>query len=204
MAQKFVHKVSPELTDDAQYTAVSEIPTVDLTAGSTVLLYPGTYGMIAGAFADIAFIGVGNRDDVVVDGGGIRLDNTATNAITVENMTLKGNSSVVTGGGAAVYKEGIAAATIKLTNVVLANAEFGVVNEATTGTMTLNGVDATGVDKSIMSNAAVEVNFSQLNTVANAYFTSGGAGVPAVTVRASTAGAANVGNTTETIIALIS
>ena len=38
--QKFIHKVSPQLTQNAQFKAYGDIPENQLTAGSTVELYP--------------------------------------------------------------------------------------------------------------------------------------------------------------------
>jgi hypothetical protein len=69
----------------------------------------------------------------------------------------------------------------------------------------MNYSDASGVDKAVKANANVGINFSALNTTSNAYFTpGGGAGTPAVTVRASTSGGSNTGLTTKTILALVS
>ena len=43
MANKAIHKVSPELTDNAQFKSVEEIPTTILGSGDTILVYPGSY-----------------------------------------------------------------------------------------------------------------------------------------------------------------
>ena len=69
--------------------------------------------------------------------------------------------------------------------------------------------DMSEVDQAIVSNCNSEISFSQLNAAANTYYTPGGhadnlGAVHVATVRASTAGAANAGNMTETVVALIS
>lgn len=207
MNQKFVHKVSPELTDDAQYKAISDIPASSLKQGSTILVYPGTYAPLAisTVFDNIAIVGMGDAAEVVFDVGSL-IGNTSANTVSFENLTLKGDNSAADADNACIEAmETDTAVLLKFKEVIFSNAEHavryhGILGEA----VQLDYCDATAVDQTIMSNANCTVNYSALNIAANAYFTSGGIDDPIVTVRASTAGAANTGATVETVLALLS
>jgi len=211
MTQKFIHKVSPELTDNAQYKSIGDIPSVDLTQGSTIRLYPGTYDAVSASWDNIAVEGVGDPADVILNG--LVLSNTAANTVTLQNMTVYGSNSMAASGKGAIEVGSPADAggsvTLKLKNVILANADFGVIAHGNTMSVQADFVDATGVDRAYSSNANVTTNFSILNTSSNAYFTAGGAvnnGAtgPVSTVTLSHSGGANVGTTTETVRAAIS
>lgn len=204
MAQKFVHDVSPELTHGAQFTSVSAIPSTMLTSGATVRLWPGTYDAITTAVTDVTYEGIGDRDEVVVNG--ITVGNTSSGDLTVKNMTVNGsNSTAGSGVGAIAQTATDGEVNIIVKNAVLANADFGIAHQGT-GAITVDNSDLTGVDRGILSNSqgTVTVAFSRLNTSSNAYCTPGGNAQLAITAVASTSGGSNTGNSVETVSALIS
>ena len=207
MAQKFVHKVSPELTDDAQFKAISDIPASALAQGSTIKLYPGTYAPlgITSVLDNIAIVGIGDAADVVIDSGSL-IGNTSANTVSFENLTIKGDNSAADADNACIEAmETDTAVLLKFKEVIFSNAEHAVRFHGILGNaVQLDYCDATAVDQTLASNANCTVNYSALNTAANAYFTSIGIDDPIVTIRASTAGAGNTGATVETVIALIS
>tara|TARA_R110002153_G_scaffold3244_13_gene15864 strand:+ start:19640 stop:20275 length:636 start_codon:yes stop_codon:yes gene_type:complete len=197
----------------SNYAQLTDIPSDILAAGdTTIIVGPGTYTPLTDAVLnDISFVGQGNRDEIVVSGN-MTIANTSTGVTRFENLTLTGTgtASAVTG---AVTKLGLASAPLHFRRCTINSTALGVVHHATSAFATttkqvvMDHCDATGTNRAIYSNANVAVNFSALNTVANAYHTYGAGGVAIVggpTVRASTGGAANVGNSTETIIALLS
>lgn len=209
MSQKFVHKVSPELTDDAQYKSVSEIASSALTRGTTILMYPGTYDAISASWDDIAIVGMGDKDDVVING--LTLSNTAANTVTIKNVTINGSDANAAGEAAAITAGSAddAGGTVEvhLIDVALGNAEFGIVQHGAAGGVTIERSDLTGVDQAVVSNANATINFSILNTSSNAYFAHGGGnsdGDATVTVTASHSGGSNTGSTIETVRALVS
>lgn len=209
--QKFVHKVSPELTDDAQYKSPTDIESVALTQGTTILLYPGEYSGLTGlTWDDITIKGVGDIDEVIIHGP-VTFTNTAANTCTFENIYFKGSNIVTTsdavcvefghaddasGGVKPVFKE-----------CKFSNAEHAVRQHGATGDIEIWRVDAGGVNQAIVSNANCNVSFSILNLAANAYFAHGGGnsdGDATVRVLASHSGGSNTGSTIETVRALIS
>jgi len=208
MAQKFIHKVSPELTDDAQYKSVSEIDSSALTQGTTILLYPGTYDAISASWNDVALIGVGDVDDVIVNG--LTLSNTAVNTVTVKNLTIKGSNaaahSLTTAIEVGSPDDASGSVTLAIRDVKLSNAEYGVIHHGSTGALSISYSDLSGVDQAVSANANTSISFSVLNTSSNAYFATGGGntGKATVTVTAAQSGGSNTGNTVETVRALIS
>ena len=205
MTQKFVHKVSPELTDDAQYKSPASIPAAALTQGTSIELYPGTYtDMTSLSWDNVAVIGVGDKNEIIISS--MTVANTSANTLTFHNVTFSGADANAAGDASAVeVLETDNASNLEFFGCKFNTAEHAVRHHGT-GTVTLNSVDATGVDQAIVSNSVAYVNFSMLNTAANAYFQSGGTSNadPNVYVRASTAGSGNVGATVETVTALIS
>lgn len=198
----------------ANYSTLSAVPSSILVQGdNTILLYPGTYDAPTNAvYSDLAIIGVGDREEIVINGD-MTIANTTVGTITFENIKFIGSNADATSGVACVTKLGAASAQLHFKSVTFANAEHAVSHNAerafatTTPQVILDFCDATGVDQALVANANVTVNYSALNTSANAYFQPGtGGGDPAltVTVRASTSGGANTGNNTETVLALIS
>jgi hypothetical protein len=210
MTSKNTYRIGTDGT--ANYSSLSDIPSYVLAQGdNTILVYPGTYAAPTNAvWNDVALIGVGDREEIVISGD-MTLANTSTGNITFENISFVGSNAVTTSNSVCVTKLGAASAPLHFKNCTFANAEHAVRHHATlafattTPQVVMNYSDASGVDQSIVANANVGVNWSAMNAGANAYFTSGGgAGTPVVTVRASTSGGANTGNTVETVLALIS
>ena len=96
MANKAVHKVSPELTDNAQFKTDHEIPTTIMGAGDTILVYPGEYVDPRTAnVADVAVVGVGDRDDVIFNGFSIMSATTAGANVVLRNLTIRSAGLIV-------------------------------------------------------------------------------------------------------------
>lgn len=212
MTSKNTYRVGTDGT--ANYSSLSDIPSSVLAQGdNTILVYPGTYTAPTNAvWNDVALIGVGDREEIVINGG-MTIANTSTGVISFENLTFQGANAVTTSDSVCVSKLGAASTPLHFRNCTFANAEHAVRHHATlalattTPQVVMNYCDASAVDQAIVANANVGVNWSALNTSANAYFQPGtGGGNPAltVTVRASTSGGSNTGNNTETVVALIS
>lgn len=212
MAGKNVYKVGSY--GDANFSDLASIPSELLTQGDTsFIIYPGTYTAPTNVqLDDVAFIGLGDREEIVISGA-MTIANTSANSAVFENLTFTGANAVAASGSACVTKLGAASMPLTFNRVVFGNADYAVIHNAerafatTTRQLAVNYSDATGVDKAVMANANVSINFSALNTTANAYFTPGtGGGNPAVTVtvRASTSGGSNTGNCTKTVLALVS
>jgi len=204
MAQKFITKVSPELTDDATLRHPNNADNAAKTVGSTFLLYPGTYDAITGAWDGVAFIGVGDKEDVIVNG--VVLANNSANTVTFENMTIKGSNSSFASSSMAIQKVGTNSITIKLREVVLSNAAFGINCQGTSSTVTAKFVDATGVDKFSTMGAGgnVNISFSELNIASTNSYSNAITGTHTVSVVATQGGAANGIGAIETVRALIS
>ena len=87
MPSVMVHKVSPTLTDDAQYKNFTDIPTTALASGSVVELYPGTHDAIQSSnLTGITLTGVGGPDRVIIKS--VQLPDGATGVASFENMTI--------------------------------------------------------------------------------------------------------------------
>jgi hypothetical protein len=210
MTSKNTYRVGTDGT--ANYATLADIPSYILQQeNNTILLYPGTYAAPTNwTVADLAIIGTGDIEETVIDGA-MTISNASSKVISFENITFKGADPDATSGSVCVTKLGAASTPLHFKNVVFTNAEHAVLHNAepafaqTTKQVVLNYCDATGVDQALVANANVEVNWSALNTSANAYFQLGTGGAGAVvTVRASTSGGSNAGATVETVLALIS
>lgn len=212
MSSKIVYGVGAD--GRANYSSLANIPSEILVQRDTsIQLYPGTYTAPTNAvYDDIAFIGTGDREEIVINGD-MTLANTSANTITFENITFVGSNAVTDSGTACVTKLGTGKTKLHFKNCNFSNAEHAVSHNGiatlhtTTPAIVMDFCDASAVDQAIVANSNVEINFSALNTGSNAYFTPGtGGGDPAltVTVRASTSGGSNTGNNTETVLALIS
>ena len=114
--QKFIQKVSPQLTQDAQFKAYGDIPGSQLTAGSTVKLYPGTYSNVTVANG-VTIEGVGGAHDVTLPG--ITVASGTSGNVVVRNLTL-------TAAGNAFSTAVGATATITLENCYLPGTTHGV------------------------------------------------------------------------------
>lgn len=212
MASKNTYRIGTDGT--ANYATLTDVPSSILAQGdNTLLVYPGTYTAPTNAvYSDVAIVGIGDREEIVISGD-MTIANTSSGTITFENLSMTGSNADATSGTACVTKLGAASTKLHFKHVTFASAEHAVAHNGeaafatTTPQVVLDFCDATGVDQAIVANANVSVNYSALNTSANAYFQPGtGGGDPAltVTVRASTSGGANTGNNTETVLALIS
>lgn len=198
----------------ANYPTLLEIPSFVLAqGGNTFLVYPGTYTAPTNAvWNDVALVGIGDREEIVINGN-MTIANTSTGSQNFENITFIGANAVTTSDAVCISKLGAASGPLNFRNCTFSNAEHAVRHHATGAFATtirqveMTYCDASAVDQAIVANANVGVNWSALNTSANAYFqagTGGGAVALTVTVRASTSGGSNTGNNTETVLALIS
>jgi len=212
MAGKNIYKVGSY--GDANFPDLVSIPSDILIQGDTsIFVYPGTYTALSNVrLDDAAFIGVGDREEIVISGT-MTIANTSANSAIFENLTFTGANAVAASGSACVIKLGAASMPLTFNRVVFNNSDFAVVHNAerafatTTRQVNINYSDLSAVDRAVSANANVGINFSSLNTSANAFFTPGtGGGNPAVTVtvRASTSGGSNTGNCTKTVLALVS
>jgi hypothetical protein len=212
MTSKNTYRIGTD--GNANYATLKDVPSYILNQGdNTLLVYPGTYEAPTNAvYADLAIIGVGDREEIVINGD-MTLANTSSSTITFENLTFVGSDANAASGTACVTKLGAASTKLHFKGVTFSNAEHAVAHNGerafatTTPQVILDFCDATQVDQAVVANANVTINYSALNTSANAYFqpgTGGGNAEVTVTVRASTSGGSNAGVTTETVLALIS
>lgn len=210
MAGKNTYRIGTDGT--ANYPDLVSIPAEILAqSNTTFLVYPGDYVAPTNAvIVDASFVGMGDRDEIIINGT-FTIANTSSVALLFENLSMVGPNAAVASGSACVNKLGAASLPIKFERVLFSNADTAVIHSGelafatTSRQVTINYSDASGVDKAVKANANVGINFSSLNTTANAYFTpGGGTGTPAVVVRASTSAGSNTGNTTKTVLALVS
>ena len=245
MANNQIHRVSPELTNDAQFKAIEHIPTTMLKDGDTILVYPGEYSDPRTAnVANVMVEGFGNGDNVIFTGYSVLSDMPASSTIDLKNVKvlapgiIVGNSAVtvnisdctidattgtnraaaLTVANAAVTTGVLdsnaavaatdAASTVVLTRCMIGQTEghgYGVVSHNNSGSVVMRNCHVAS-DAGLLTNVVAAIEHCTFNG-ANNYCSSvaaGGAGVPTVTVRASVAAAANAGNMTETVVALIS
>jgi hypothetical protein len=245
MANKQIHRVSPELTNDAQFKSIESIPTTILSDGDTILVYPGEYTDPRTAnIGNVTVEGFGHGDNVVFTGFSVLSDMPASSTIDIKNIrvlapgVIVGNSAVtvniadctidgttgtnraaaLTVANAAVLTGVLdsnaavaatdAASTVVLTRCMIGQNEghgYGVVSHNNSGSVIMRNCHVAS-DAGLLTNVVAAIEHCTF-TGANNYASSvaaGGAGVPTVTVRASVAAAANAGNMTETIVALIS
>lgn len=199
------------------FANLNEIDSTTLTQGdNTIQIYPGTYTAPLGLVGtNVSFKGMGDRDAVIIEANsalGMTIGNTSSGAITFENLTLKGQDTVLTGDPAGanccITKLGAASTQLVFRNVKFTNAEHAVTHDAepafatTTNQVEMHYCQA-DVDKAIRANANVYATFSLFG--ANAYHTALTGSVPAINIKTLLCGpnTANVGNATETIQATI-
>lgn len=201
--QKFNHFVSPELTHNAQFKDISDIPQNALTRGTTIFLHPGTYGAVSGSWDDIALVGLGDKADVVIQG--IVMDKLSSNTLTIYNVTI-----TPTGNGAqeldtvGIELEGedvnlgmsVLCERVKFTNSNYAIRIHG------SGSAEILHSDLTGVDKAVTANGG-DCTFKYSHLTPNAYVDSSNDFITAATILACGGAGGNVGNTSNTIVALI-
>ncbi len=155
--QKFIHKVSPQLTQNAQFKAYGDIPGNQLTPGSTVELYPGTYSNIS-CSNGVAIVGIGSPSDVTIPG--IAVASGTTGNVRIENMTLTAVSNTITVAGAST------AATLTVKDVVFNVSTGGVtpvaaansIHVAGTGAVTLDNCQFLGAQRACLSAVLAQAN----------------------------------------------
>ena len=201
------------------FSTLSEIDSTTLTQGdNTIQIYPGTHTVPSEITAsNIAFKGMGDRDDVIIDGSGngaegVQLADACSGVITFENLTIKGQDNVVTGNpagaNAAITKNGNDDVQLVFRNCKFTNAEHAVIhNGIHANALGVNQIEMhycqADVDKAIVSNSNVFATYTLFG--ANAYHTAASAGTPSTAIKTMLCGpnTANVGNATETILATI-
>jgi len=205
VGEKHLIKLSPSLTDDAQYKNFADIDSWQLNIGSTIQLFPGTYEVGTIALDGVHVQGIGNRAGVIL--ANANLSASTANVVHFSGVTFRGNSAVTTSSARGIFIAAAtpAATTLKFTDCAFENAEFGIDNQGLT-TLVVDRCDFSQVDKAIRSNAVVSANvaFTQLNSSSNAYFTGANATLKAVQVKSAYSGGSNTGNTLETVSALVS
>lgn len=159
MANKAIHRVSPELTDNAQFKSVHEIPTTILGSGDTILVYPGEYAdPRTSNVADVAIVGMGDKADVIFNGFSIP-DATSQGAnVVIKNVTIRAAGLIV----------GNTEVTVKVEDSVIDGtagpcraAALAVANGAVTAGVTdSNTAGAAGVNM----NAAITLDHCELGS----------------------------------------
>ena len=201
------------------FADLNSIDSTTLTQGNnTIQIYPGTYTAPTNLVAtDISFKGMGDRDDVIILGNsavGMSIANTSAGTITFENLTIKGQDNVATGNPAgsntAITKLGAASTpmvfrNVKFTHAVHAANSHAELAFATTSNQIEMHYCQADCDKAMVSNANVYATYTLFG--ANAYHTTelAGAATSDMVVKTMLCGpnTANVGNSTETIVATI-
>ena len=195
--QKFIHKVSPQLTQNAQFKAYGDIPENQLTPGSTVELYPGTYSNITCANG-VAIVGIGSPLDVTIPG--IAVSSGTTGNVRIQNMTLTAVSNTITVAGAST------AATLTVKDCIFNVSTGGVtpvaaansIHVAGTGAVSLENCEFRGAQRSCLS--AVNAQANVINTMLSASAATDaavyGSGIRYVGTTLRGAGKANVAGAT--------
>jgi len=202
---------------DGNFADLNSIDSATLSQGNNVFMVnPGSYTAPTDfTGTDVSFKGIGDRDDVIILGSsavGFSIANTYSGAISFENLTIQGQDSVATGDPAgsntAITKLGASAAPMKFRNVKFTGAVHAANSHAELAfATTTNQIEMhyclAEVDKALVSNANIFATYSVFG--ANAYHTAGSGGDPALTVKTLLCGpnTANVGNSTESIVATI-
>lgn len=89
MGEKLVYKVSSTGADNANYLDISDIRSNTLEAEDTVLVYPGSYtdpGSNATLFQNVSIVGVGRKDDIVING--FTIPDSFSGAITFKGVSF--------------------------------------------------------------------------------------------------------------------
>ena len=153
MPEKLVYKVSSIGMENANYLDLTEIAAGTLETEDTILLYPGSYtdpGANATRFQNTSIVGVGKRDNIVINGftvpaaftGEISFKNVAfgTPGVTIGNTTATVkfydclfaganslNRSAALASGNACITKGVAGATYSIvanSTLVVEDSEF--------------------------------------------------------------------------------
>jgi len=209
MAERQTIKVSPILQGDANYKALTDIPSVYLTKQNlTVVMYPGEYAApTAAVYDNVAFVGVGDREEILINGD-MTIANTSANVISFENIKFVSSNSDVESNTFCVTKLGIGKATLKFTNCTFSNAEDAISSHAA---LSLSGgenlvqvdyCDASAMNSCIVANSNAKLSFTQFGSGAYMRPHTGSPTVTSTVLACS--GGANTGNMTEVVTAVIS
>jgi hypothetical protein len=104
MGEKLVYKVSQIGADNANYLNLTDIVSGTLEEQDTVFLYPGEYtdpGSNATRFQNTTIVGVGRRDDILIQG--FTIPDAFTGAITFKGVAF-GSPGVTIGNTTATVK----------------------------------------------------------------------------------------------------
>lgn len=223
---KHILDVSAESGALAPYTSISDIPSNRLTRGSTVRIYPATYSAVSASYDDIAFKGMGDREDVVING--FTLGGTSANTVTFRNLTVDTTSLTILGNATVkaydcIFKGSSVDPSTNTAAVILGQAgeayqgsfraercEFNTAAAAVknhsvhaSANVELMYCDTRGCDRGILSNSNVVISYSQFPS-SNAYVASLVSGTQSVVTTTLSTGAANAWNTVETVKSAIS
>jgi hypothetical protein len=236
MGEKLVYKVSQIGADNSNYFNLTEIPAGTLDVEDTVLVYPGEYNdpsSNATRFQNVSIVGVGRRDDILIQGftipdaftGSITFKGVAfgTPGVTIGNTTATvkfydclfagansaARSAALAIGNACITK-GVAVSAGKSSNstLIIEDSEFSpgtayAVVAHDYGTITFRDV-MFRTDSGVLSNGACTFE-GVIATGANNIVSTiaAPAVVPAHTYRATVAAQSNAGNCTKTAVAVL-
>jgi hypothetical protein len=236
MGEKLVVKVSQIGAENANYLNLTEIPAGILEEQDTVLVYPGDYndpGSAATRFQNVSIVGVGRRDDILIQG--FTIPDAFTGAITFKGVSF-GSPGVTIGNTTATVKfydclfaganslnraaalsvgnacitKGVAVSGGKSSNstLIIEDSEF---NPGTAysivahdyGTITLRDV-MIRTDSGVLSNGVCTFEGVVATGANNIVSTiAAPAVVPAHVYRATVAATSNAGNCTKTAVAVL-
>lgn len=237
MGEKLVYKVSSIGADNANYLDISEIRANVLEAEDTVLVYPGSYtdpGANATLFQNVSIVGVGRKDDIVINGftipdaftgaitfkgvafasPGVTIGNTTATVKFYDCLFAGANSaarSTSLAVGNACITKGVAVSGGKSANstLVVEDSDFSAGTAYSIvahdyGTITLRDCSLR-TDAGVLANGACTFE-SVVGTGANNIVSTiaSPAVVPAHVYRATVAAASNAGNCTKSAVAILS
>lgn len=236
MGEKLIYKVSSTGADNANYLDISDIISNTLEAEDTVLVYPGSYtdpGSNATLFQNVSIVGVGRRDDIVINGftipdsfsgaitfkgvsfasPGVTIGNTTATVKFYDCLFAGANSSTRAGSlsiGNACITKGVAVSGGKSSNSTLVIEDSEFVNGTAYsvvihdyGTATFRDV-MFRTDAGVLSNAACTFEGCIATGANNIVSTiAAPAAAPAHTYRATVAAASNAGNCTKSAVAVL-
>lgn len=236
MGEKLVYKVSSIGADNANYLDLTDITANTIETEDTVLVYPGSYtdpGANATRFQNVSIVGVGRRDDVVING--FTIPDAFTGAITFKGVSFASpgvtignttatvkfydclfaganslNRSTSLAVGNACITKGVAVSGGKSANstLVVEDSEFspGTAYSVVAhdyGTLTFRDV-MFRTDAGVLSNAACTFEGCIATGANNIVSTiAAPAAAPAHVYRATVAAASNAGNCTKSAVAVL-
>jgi len=237
MPEKLTYKISSIGMENANYLDLTDVAAGTLETEDTILLYPGSYtnpGASATTFQNVSIVGVGRRDNIVINGftipaafsgeisfknvafasPGVSIGNTTATVKFYDCLFAGANSaarSASLAAGNACITKGVAATGSNYANstLVVEDCEFSpgtayAVVAHDYGTNTFRDV-LIRTDAGVLSNGACTFE-SCVGTGANNIVSTIAAPTtaPLHTYRATVAAASNAGNCTKTAIAVLS